>query len=206
MTQVSDRTLALAAVYQAAALADKLAKTGNCDSEACARSLYSIFQQNPDSTPDVYGGIEGIRLGLMALRKQFTEPDKENLDVPKYALTLLHLADRLMKEPAYVKIIGEGIEQAAEKLDLFDHTHGNQIAALADIYKQTVSCISPRIMIQGQPLYLQNPDTQNRIRALLLAGVRSAVLWKQLGGKRTQLLFSRRKVVAEADALLQRIT
>jgi high frequency lysogenization protein len=203
MRKTSERTLALAAVYQAAALVQSMGQTGNAESEAVASSLYSLFQQNPASTADVYGGISGVKLGLMALRKQLTAPDTENLEVPKYALTLLVLSGKLMKDPDTLGIISEGIEQAHSKLALFEHTHSNQIAAMADLYRQSISNISPRIMVKGKPLFLQNPDTQNRIRALLLAGIRSAVLWRQLGGSRLQLLFSRKRIVSDAEELLE---
>ncbi|MGD9096382.1 MAG: high frequency lysogenization protein HflD [Chromatiales bacterium] len=205
MTQVSDRTLALAAVYQAATLVDSMAQTGTADSEAVSRSLYSLFQQNPASAADVYGGIQGVKLGLMALRKQLTAPDREKLQIPKYALSLLVLAGKLGKDQETLDIISEGIQQAQQKLSLYDHDHSNQIAAMADLYRQSISNISPRIMVKGQPLFLQNPDTQNRIRALLLAGIRSAVLWRQLGGSRLQLLFSRKRIVAETEELLQQL-
>lgn len=205
MTQVPDRTLALAAVYQAATLVDSMAQTGTAESEAVSSSLYSLFQQNPGSAVEVYGGVEGVRLGLMALRKQLTAPEREHLEVPKYALTLLVLAGKLMKDRDTLGIISEGIEQAGAKLALYEHTHSNQIAAMADLYRHSISNISPRIMVKGKPLFLQNPDTQNRIRALLLAGIRSAVLWRQLGGSRLQLLFSRRRIVAEVEELLQQL-
>ncbi|MGD8236307.1 MAG: high frequency lysogenization protein HflD [Chromatiales bacterium] len=205
MTQASDRTLALAAVYQAATLVDSMAQTGNAESEAVSSSLYSLFQQSPASAADVYGGIEGVKLGLMALRKQLTAPDREQLQIPKYALSLLVLAGKLKKDQDTLDIISEGIQQAQEKLSLYAHDHSNQIAAMADLYRQSISNISPRIMVKGQPLFLQNPDTQNRIRALLLAGIRSAVLWKQLGGSRLQLLFSRKRIVAETEELLQQL-
>jgi high frequency lysogenization protein len=205
MTQASDRTLALAAVYQAATLVDSMAQTGTADSEAVSRSLYSLFQQNPASAADVYGGIQGVKLGLMALRKQLTAPDREKLQIPKYALSLLVLAGKLGKDQETLDIISEGIQQAQQKLSLYDHDHSNQIAAMADLYRQSISNISPRIMVKGQPLFLQNPDTQNRIRALLLAGIRSAVLWRQLGGSRLQLLFSRKRIVAETEELLQEL-
>jgi len=205
MTQVSDRTLALAAVYQAATLVDSMAQTGTADSEAVSSSLYSLFQQNPASAADVYGGIPGVKLGLMALRKQLTAPDREKLQIPKYALSLLVLAGKLGKDQETLDIISEGIQQAQQKLSLYDHDHSNQIAAMADLYRQSISNISPRIMVKGQPLFLQNPDTQNRIRALLLAGIRSAVLWRQLGGSRLQLLFSRKRIVAETEELLQQL-
>jgi high frequency lysogenization protein len=74
---------------------------------------------------------------------------------------------------------------------------------MADLYRQSISNISPRIIVKGKPLFLQNPDTQNRIRALLLAGIRSAVLWRQLGGTRLQLLFSRKSIVSDAEELLE---
>ena len=205
MTQASDRTLALAAVYQAATLVDSMAQTGNAESEAVSSSLYSLFQQSPASAADVYGGIEGVKLGLMALRKQLTAPDREQLQIPKYALSLLVLAGKLKKDQDTLDIISEGIQQAQEKLSLYAHDHSNQIAAMADLYRQSISNISPRIMVKGQPLFLQNPDTQNRIRALLLAGIRSAVLWKQLGGSRLQLLFSRKRIMAETEELLQQL-
>jgi high frequency lysogenization protein len=205
MTQASDRTLALAAVYQAATLVDSMAQTGNAESEAVSSMLFSLFQQNPASAADVYGGIQGVKLGLMALRKQLTAPDPEHLQIPKYALSLLVLAGKLKKDQDTLGIISEGIQQAQEKLSLYDHDHSNQIAAMADLYRQSISNISPKIMVKGQPLFLQNPDTQNRIRALLLAGIRSAVLWKQLGGSRLQLLFSRKRIVADTEELLQQL-
>ncbi len=205
MTEATDRTLALAAVYQAATLVDSMAQTGNAESESVSSLLYGLFQQNPASAADVYGGIEGVRLGLMALRKQLTAPDREHLEIPKYALSLLVLAGKLRKDQDTLGIITEGIRQAQDKLSLYDHSHNNQIAAMADLYRHSISNISPRIMVKGQPLFLQNPDTQNRIRALLLAGIRSAVLWRQLGGSRLQLLFSRKRIVAETEELLQQL-
>ena len=114
-----------------------------------------------------------MKLGLIALREQLTPPDREQLQIPKYALSLLVLAGKLGKDQDTLDIISEGIQQAQEKLSLYDHDHSNQIAAMADLYRQSISNISPRIMVKGQPLFLQNPDTQNRIRALLLAGIRS---------------------------------
>jgi high frequency lysogenization protein len=35
-----------------------------------------------------------------------------------------------------------------------------------------------------------------------MAGLRSAVLWKQLGGGRFELMFGRKKIIAEAESLL----
>lgn len=143
-----------------------------------------------------------MRYGLQKLQQQLTSPDKEQIGTTRYGISVLLLSGKLLKEPEKLNRISERIKVAAEKLDLYDYTHSNQIAALADIYSSTISDLSPRIMVKGDPLHLQNPETQNRVRALLLAGIRAAILWRQLGGSRLQLLFKRKLLVKTAKQLL----
>ena len=79
------------------------------------------------------------------------------------------------------------------------------VACLAETYSETVSTLSPRIMVTGEPNLLNRPEIANRIRALLLAGMRAAVLWHQCGGGRLKLLFQARKTVEQARQLLAEI-
>jgi high frequency lysogenization protein len=58
-------------------------------------------------------------------------------------------------------------------------------------------------MVSGESQHLSNPDQANKIRALLLAGMRSAVLWAQLGGSRWQILLWRRRLTQEAERILK---
>lgn len=51
--------------------------------------------------------------------------------------------------------------------------------------------------------HLQDSRNADKVRALLLAGIRSAMLWRQLGGRRWQLLFSRRKLLDQLYPLLR---
>ena len=55
-------------------------------------------------------------------------------------------------------------------------------AALGTLYADTVSHLRPRVMVQGNPHYLGQAAIVSEIRAVLLAALRSAVLWRQLGG------------------------
>jgi high frequency lysogenization protein len=57
-------------------------------------------------------------------------------------------------------------------------------------------------MVSGEPVYLQNRDNVNKIRALLLSGIRAATLWRQTGGKRRQLLFFRSRYTDACAQLL----
>ncbi|MEN8214388.1 MAG: high frequency lysogenization protein HflD [Pseudomonadota bacterium] len=202
MNRFEQQTIALAGVIQAAALVDSLARSGQADPAATEKSLYSIFQTDADNITDVFAGIDGVHFGLQKLQQQLTSPAKKQIDVTRYSISLLLLAAKLFKDTERMNRISEGIRTASEKLDLYDYTHSNQIAALADIYSNTISTLSPRIMVQGEPLHLQNPETQNRIRALLLAGIRAAILWRQLKGSRLQLLFKRKQLANTARQLI----
>jgi high frequency lysogenization protein len=57
--------------------------------------------------------------------------------------------------------------------------------------------------VHGDMRFLQQPSNAAKIRALLLAGIRSARLWRQLGGHRWQLVFSRGKLLKELYQLMR---
>jgi high frequency lysogenization protein len=81
----------------------------------------------------------------------------------------------------------------------------NQIASsIAAIYQDTISHMKYRIQITGSLQQLQNTNNADRIRALLLAAIRSAWLWRRVGGSRWQFLFGRAKLLKATNALIQR--
>ena len=76
------------------------------------------------------------------------------------------------------------------------------VGALAGLYVANVSGIAPRIMVGGDPACLNRDGNPERIRALLLAGLRSTVLWRQLGGRRLRLILGRSRLLAASHRLL----
>ncbi|MDA1076170.1 MAG: DUF489 family protein, partial [Proteobacteria bacterium] len=66
---------------------------------------------------------------------------------------------------------------------------------LAYIYQDTLSKLGKRIQVVGDPTALQQARTAANIRSLLLAAVRFAWLWDQLGGRRWQLILRRRSLL-----------
>lgn len=199
---LADQTLALAGVFQATHLVEQLAKRGIVDSFALEASINSIFIQEPDSTLEVYGDYDGIKTGLRQLRDHLTARNMKNLDTLKYAAALLKLERSLNSQKNLMADIGKGIDEAHRQVDHFSMLHSAVIGKLADIYSNTVSTMTPRIMVNGEQSHLSNPETVNKIRALLLAGIRSAVLWRQTGGSKWQLLFSRKKILNQIDQLI----
>jgi len=203
---LTDRTYALAGIFQAAYLVDQIATKGLYDSSALESSVPSILKVDADNILDVYGGIEGVATGLSVLIKQLAAEKREvNMQITRYMLGILHLENKIHKNPAMLKAIGEGIGNATLQTEHFHVTHENILANLADTYKNTASTIKPQIMVEGDHGYLHTPENANKVRALLLAGIRSAVLWRQCAGSRWQILFKRKAFLNEAQTLINRL-
>ncbi|MEN8175236.1 MAG: high frequency lysogenization protein HflD [Pseudomonadota bacterium] len=199
-------TLALAGVLQAANLAQRIARDGIADAEALQQSLASILQTDPPDVPSVFGGVSGVRAGLQFLAHKAARPKADDLEAVQYALTLLQLAGKIRKDPARLDAIGTGIAALATDQENPTLSDEARIETLADIYASHISSLTPRIMVRGNPLYLQNPVIQARVRAVLLAGIRAAILWYQCGGSRLTLLFGRRRLARNAHAFLQAVS
>lgn len=202
---ITDKALALAGLTQAVTLVQQVARTSRADSDAYRTCIYSIFQVNPPSTEDIYGGVAALRLGLEQVQRLLGggRNDPKELEIVKYAVSVLHLERTLAKNPALLQRIGERIERARTQAEHFGYEHENVAANLADIYSETISTLVPRIMVTGEQGYLNNQDNANRIRALLLAAIRAGVLWRQCGGGRLWLLLRRAALAREARRLAE---
>jgi high frequency lysogenization protein len=164
----------------------------------------SILCTDADSTNAVYGSSGHIRRGLQILCRQLgRDKSLQDAELMRYAVSLLFLERQLVRNARMLDKLRVGIDTATQQSEHYSVTHENVLARLADTYASTVSQLQPRIMVQGKPEYLNTPANANRIRALLLAGMRSAVLWRQLGGNRLRLLWTRKNIVRCAQAMLE---
>ncbi|WP_303903191.1 high frequency lysogenization protein HflD [Thiohalomonas denitrificans] len=201
---ITDRTLALAGIFQAVYLVDQVARRGSANPAAFETSIRSLFATTPKSAEDVYGSSSQLRTGLECLQSQLGfGKSPRNLELTRYAIGILNLERKLAKKPRYLDNIGKGIDRARRQAEHFSLTHENVVASLADTYVNSVSILTPRIMVAGEHGHLNQSANANRVRALLLSAIRSAVLWKQSGGGRLQLLFRRKAFFEEAQRLLR---
>jgi high frequency lysogenization protein len=201
----ADRTMALAGVFQAACLARDSARQGSCDGAAFAASRDSLFNFDPGSVAEVFGGMAGVARGLHCLLRQIDQPQQRDLEVSRYVVSLLHLSDLLRRTPQNNEALGEELAALARRHKHFALGDGILNEQLAEIYQSRISGLGPRIMVRGEPLHLQNPDNAARVRVALLAGIRAAVLWRQAGGKKWHFLLRRRRTALAARELLDRI-
>lgn len=204
MDNFQSRTLALAGVFRAASLVNVLANEGTISDDELRISIESIFETDPDDVIQVYGSSENLSQGFDTLIKQLgKESDSRNMDIARYVVSMLFLERQLMKNPEILETLSTGVELATRQSEHFSKTHENVIANLADLYSRTISELGPRIMVNGEQNFLTTTAISNKIRTVLLGGIRSAVLWHQLGGRRWHILFQRNRYLQEATRLFE---
>lgn len=200
------RVIALAGLFQAVGLVREVAIRGSCDAQAMRCSLASVLRIDADSAADVYDGIGNLKMGLEILVAQLDERDKRDPVMTRIAVTVLRLERTLSRRRDMLQSIREGIGQIAASAQHAENGQVDLSGRLAQLYSDTLSKLQPRVMVPGNPNYLSQPTQVNQIRALLLAAVRAAVLWRQLGGSHWRLLFRHRQYAMLARGLLARCT
>lgn len=206
LNTITNQTIALAGIAQASALVQQLATTGTADPAAMETSIASVLKIDSDSVIDIYGGsLAGIMLGLTQLNIQMNGFKIVNPEQARYSASLVFLENQLSGRKDLLKSIQIGVSKAQAQSEHFGLLHENVLANLGDVYQSTISTLQPRIMVNGEEKYLSRPDIANKIRACLLAGIRSAILWKQCGGARWKFLFFRKKIQAELQILLKQV-
>lgn len=201
--QRKDRTLALAGVLQATELVRQAAWHGTWSGYAATASLDSLFRLEADTVEAVYGDLKRMRLGLETL-VAVLRGDQASNDALRYAIALLQIERRFKADTGLQDKIGQGLEQIGHASREIAEESVEEFKAekVASLYTETISQLQPRIVVNGRPQFLKTERVVNWVRSLLLSGLRSAVLWDQLGGGRFELMFGRRRILDQAQELL----
>ena len=206
MRQFDEAQLALGGVCQSAALVKDIARGKDFPEEAFESSIASIVKTDPDSVSDVYGGVIGVRYGLVTLTQQLGHQTKnKDTEITRYVASLLTLERKLSRAPDKLNEIStriDNVKRQSQMISLFD---SQMLGNLASVYRDNISPLTHKIQVAGNPAVLKLQGTQDKVRAILLAGIRSAFLWRQLGGKRRNIIFSRNKILKSAETTLSNI-
>lgn len=209
---MKDQTITFAAICQVANLVQQVSRKGHLpseqDNENLTTLLTSITETSPSNTLDVYGGnLANIQKGLELVVSHLgdSEDKVKDPEFTRYIIGLINLERKLTKQPQQLAKLGERIEESKRQLEHYDIVSETLISSFASIYSDIISPLGARIQVTGEPSILKQSANQHKIRALLLSGIRAAVLWRQVGGKRRNILFSRTKLVNTAKQLLNTI-
>lgn len=208
LSPMEERVLALAALVQAALLVENSA-FGKDTPDAALSVLYqSLYTTNPKDFSEIVPDLDALSLGITFLRNvlQKQPNDAENRTLG-YVLNVIQLEKKLRKRTDLIDtIIQTFSELEAQYTDAEDRLQPNAIAELAELYRDTLGELRPRIEVKGEPTRLQKAPTAAKIRSLLLTAIRFAMLWRQLGGRRWHLVFGQRQILANLNQLYDRIS
>ncbi|MBU2325469.1 MAG: lysogenization regulator HflD, partial [Gammaproteobacteria bacterium] len=167
MTPTQEQLVALAAVFEATALVDKVAKTGQISEAALGCMLGSLLIRDPKTTLDVYGGDDlNLRDGYRALASALErDPGTLQRDPLRYTLGLLSLERQLAKRDDLLQIMGSRLDQIQQQVEHFGLVHENVIASCGGLYQDTISTFRQRIQVQGDMRHLQQVNNASKIRA-----------------------------------------
>ena len=218
LTRWEWQVVALAAVAQSAALVSKLALHGNASQTELLASVNALLALNPRSESDIYPNLGHLNLGLRTLDDMLSlGRSPENTSLVRYTWGMLSIRNKLDMNSAMQSNIRDRLQSIQSlllvpenatpwRMTETEKTDGQlrqeqSFEQLATLYQDTISTLSHRIQVHGQVDYLQNDYISNRVRSLLLAGIRSAVLWHQLGGRRWRLILYRKRVQETSSAI-----
>ena len=198
------RMLALGGVCLAAVCAQQLARRGEIvPNDHFQVLLTSLLNLNPSSTLDVYGDIENVKPALRLLLGQLNGKGAKDVEQTRYVVGMLALERKLSANSKALDSLGSSLKQIKRQRDEFGFAESAVVENLGKLYMDIISPLGPRIQISGKPEHLKQTPVQLQIRCMLLAGSSSAVLLRQLCGKRRHILFSRGKLVRAIELLLK---
>ena len=211
------QTLTLSAVVQSAQLVRALAHTGSAPLPAMKALIDPLFALNAPSFNTIFPDLRLARPGLEWLTVRARQRRSvKNDEVLRYTRNLLWLRTKLMADTDMRSRLGRRLQSmsplsarysdpqrqtSTEPVGL--HETERSFEALATLYQDTISTLPFRIQVQGKVEHLQDERIANRIRALLLAGIRFAVLWHQIGGRPWHLFLLRGRINRIATSMLE---
>jgi high frequency lysogenization protein len=201
-SDIEQQTIALAGVAQAARLVDQISKTGSYPQDFLGPSIKSLFAFDAGSVADVYGGVAGVKLGLNNLSSLLaSRQGEENRDLVRYVFAMLYLERKFSSDQSMMSVVHSRLQHTSFRAEHFANNLPDLCHGVAGIYQDTLSKLKFRIKVSGSAQHLQNPKNADIIRALLLSGIRSAFLWRQLGGRRWKLLWQRKQLLHSSQQL-----
>lgn len=203
MKSVQDQTLALAGMFQSASLIEQLAYRGEINQAAFDCCVDSLFTFEADSTLEIFGDPASLNRGFKAMTEYLGgRGNSSGKNLAYYIMSMMKLSTNLLNNKTLANSLQSELQTIQQQSVDFNMSRNGLVSKIDGLYQKTISNLQPRIIVRGDQNYLTNPDNAAKVRALLLAGIRAAVLWHQLGGSKWKLLLARKKYVDSAKRQL----
>ena len=214
MADIKSETIALAALFQCCTQIQRIATTGYFDERAVASVIRSLIVTDPKTIDDIYQESDLV-VGFKQILDSFGKGDMskaaDTIVITKMALKLITLAHNVEGNDKVFNRMSDEIDALTRAITT-DHpdflTFGNtqvvnteeNFHLFGSLYQSIISPNFAKLIIYGEERCLREVSNQEKIRALLLAGIRAVILWRQVVGRRRFLVFRRKAILEYARA------
>ena len=196
-----DRVIALAALLQAVEQVQLMVNQGQAQTDPLATCINSLFIFDAADSEQIYGNRHQIKPGLKRLYNQLQGESSRDNVITRIALNVLHLERQFAKNLSVMSTVHEQLAEIGLESKQLGATHPDILSKIGTLYAEKVSPLGAKIMVQGNPVYLAQQQVVSEVRAALLAALRAAVLWRQVGGSYWDFFLSRSKMAQKAKEL-----
>lgn len=208
LSSAEQQALALAALVQAAYCIEQIAN-GRQTADAEVAQLYeSLYRTHPKDFSEILPHLDPLAVGITYLRRLLqTQPNDADNRILKYTLAAIQLEKKLIKRPNLLTTLAEKLSELHACYETpEDQLQPNAQSELAELYCATAGTLRPQIEIVGKTDIINQAANAAKIRSLLLTAIRFATLWRQLGGRRWQLVLRQGQILAILDQLYDRLS
>lgn len=196
--------LAFVAMCQCCELVTRVSRNQTVTLEDYEMLFKGIALRNVDDVTDIYPDPKALKIGV-ELYEDALRGRRKNTPMTNYVFAVINLTINLLRNNHALEELSKAIDTLPQAYEFFALDDAKLHEKLALIYKDIVSPAGPKVVVMGDKKTLSDPAAQHLIRALLLAAVRATVLWRQVGGRRRQLVFGRRAQLNALMAIKQHI-
>jgi len=196
-----DRVIALAGLMQALHQVQGMANNGHIETQMLGVCMDSLFRFDAETPEEIFGSAANLKSGLQQFLKQLEGQTRDGAII-KMAMSVLQLERQFNRSPEAMRAVQHQLRHLSPLRLERGSTDAEVLGKCGDIYANHISPLGPKVIVQGSPAYLSQPIVVAEIRATLLAAIRSAVLWRQMGGSYWDFFFNRGKMTKAARDLL----
>lgn len=198
-------TYALSALLESCYQIHNIARNGIVDEKVIGALLRGVLKVEPQNTECVYPKsclIEGYT--YFADLSKFEQ--KTVTDLTRYMFELYKLTDKYKKLTEARESLGALISSIRKNLANEVEKCKYTATTLSNWYKTNIfDNHVHQIPIYGEKEMLTNERNMHFIRALFVAGIRSSILWEQVGGTQFGCLWNKSRIAICAKDTLTKI-
>jgi len=206
--QTIDQVVALAGLSQSIRIVQHIAWKGETNQTDFKAVVASLLRVDSQSAIAVFGGSFEVSSGLRLLKQQLdTTNNNKDPEFVSIVINLLSLHKQLTNNARLMDKLSSymaklSAKYADENFYQDDELFKQLLQDCSEAYKETLSKLTNRIQVKGEPKYLKPMENQVQVRAALLCAIRSAFLWRQSGGSRWHFLLKKKALLQAINHLL----